>query len=242
MRQEDNSFFIEHKRPFSGKPIDTYHINLAFEFAYEMCFGRGHHRKHRSGGTLKRKGVELFANTFQGKLAEFCVYAEARSLKQEVSFPDLSVHGEGLWDESDLEIGDKKLSVKSMAYFSNLLLLEKADYNVKGSYIPSKNTIYDFIIAVRLKPDLKSVLRKERMLYNETVQKTELKKLVESNTWFYDISGGISNRGFREIITNNHLLPKGAMLNGKLQLDAENYYIELGRCLSLKELLTSNLT
>lgn len=234
---KDNSFFTEHKKSFSGKPVKSYYLNLAFEFGYEMCFGSGHHRDHRSGGSAKRKRVELFANAFQGKMAEFCVYDYCYEEKIEASFPDISIHGKGTWDDSDLVIENKKVSVKSMAHFSNLLLLETKDYNKDGGYLPNHDVINDMTLAVRLKPDLKAVFRKERILYNDSVEKTELKKLIDKNDWFYDLPGGITKVDFKKIISANQVIPKGALLNGKLPMDAENYYCELGLSIGLKLLI-----
>lgn len=55
-----NEYYINNRKNFNGIPIDTDQISKAFEFAYEMCFGSGHHRSHRSGGQTNRKNGEFY--------------------------------------------------------------------------------------------------------------------------------------------------------------------------------------
>ncbi len=69
-------WYLNNKRDFLQIPIEQNIIIESFNFAYNMVFGEGYHRKHRSGGQYSRKNGELFANTFQGKIAEFVVYNE----------------------------------------------------------------------------------------------------------------------------------------------------------------------
>ena len=52
LRKADNSYYFTHKRNFSTlTKLSEETLNLVFEFAFEMTFGRvGEHRDHRSGG------------------------------------------------------------------------------------------------------------------------------------------------------------------------------------------------
>lgn len=45
-----------------------------------------------------------------------------------------------------------------MSFFSNLLLLEKKDYDESGNYIHNRGQEYDYIVVVRFKPDIKRFL------------------------------------------------------------------------------------
>ncbi len=121
-----------------------------------MCFGDGHHRANRSGGDLERNSFRFSAILSKGKLAELVLHAN--SCKQESvsgENPDLEMHGEGIWDDSDLVANGKKINVKSGAFFSNLLLLETKDWNENGEYIPNANSdatnIYDYFVFVQNK-------------------------------------------------------------------------------------------
>jgi hypothetical protein len=44
--------------------------------------------------------------------------------------------------------------------------------------------------------------------------------------WEYDIAGYITNEDLKSIITNDFILPQKSMLNGKIPMDAENYYVQ----------------
>ena len=83
-------------------------IEEVFDFAFSMSFGKeGEHRSYRSGGTHKRKNGEIFANAFQGKLAEFAFYKEAIRYGLVINKPDLSVWELGKWDDSDFMLKEK---------------------------------------------------------------------------------------------------------------------------------------
>ena len=44
----------------------------------------------------------------------------------------------GKWDDQDFVINDSEISLKSMAFFSNPLLLETKNWDLQGNYIPLK--------------------------------------------------------------------------------------------------------
>ena len=71
--KKGNSYFITNKVPFSKIQIDKESILNSLNFSLKMSFGEGFHRGHRSGGSIIRNQVEVFSNTFQGKLSEYCL-------------------------------------------------------------------------------------------------------------------------------------------------------------------------
>lgn len=167
-KKDNNKFYINNKKDFKGISINEQFIISSFDFAFSMVFGDGYHRRHRSGGKHNRKSGELFANTFQGKLAEFIVHNELKKEGlNELNELDISIHGKGIWDDTDLEFKGKKINIKSAAFFSNLLLLEAKDWNDKGEYIPNINNessqSYDYFLMVRIKPDVKQLFQKEKI-------------------------------------------------------------------------------
>lgn len=94
-----------------------------------MSFGgNGEHRNHRTGGTHQRKKGEIFANAFQGKLAECAIYNQFYN-ELDITEPDFETYGLGEWDDADFYINDFKISIKSTKSFGNLLLLETRDWN-----------------------------------------------------------------------------------------------------------------
>lgn len=237
-KKDNNCFYVNNKKKFKPQVIDKQFVNSSFNFAFAMVFEDGHHREHRSGGKHYRQKGELFANTFQGKLAEFIVYNELQKagLKQ-LTEVDVSVYGKGVWDDTDLEVGSKKISIKSTAFFSNLLLLEAKDWNVEGEYIPnlnnSSNQNYDYFLMVRIKPDVKQLFQKEKIFYSNEIELQKLKDIIFNQNWFFDFGGVCSNVTIKHIISNAYFLPQNALLNGTIKMDADNYYIQSG---NLKEM------
>lgn len=232
-----NSYFIN--RTVKFRPIKTFSLRIVehvFDFAYDMTFGgQGEHRNHRSGGGMRRHKGEIFADTFQGKLAEYALYIELHT-KANVSEPDFNTYGLGAWDTVDLLIDNYKVSIKSTKSFGNLLLLETYDWDNIGRYIPN-NQMYDFTFLVRLNPYCEDIFRKNRILFSDLADYQSLKTLVCSENWEYDIPGFITLEELQYVINNNYIIPKGALLNGKTPMDAHNYYIQAGDMHGLDEIM-----
>lgn len=232
--QKDNSYFITLKKSFEENAIHPVFAKQAFDFAYEMVYGEGFHRMKRSGGEWNRTPLEIFQNTFQGKLAEIVLYENLKCHGIEVEKPDFSIHGKGIWDEADLKANGKFICVKSAAFFSNLFLLETKDWNSEGMYIPnhdlSKTAVYDYFVLVRIKPDIKNILRG----ISET--KENLSHEIEKVIWLYDIPGCCSVKTIQHVINYQYVIPKNALLNGTTKMDAENYYIQSGDLFHLEDL------
>ena len=246
LRQEGNRYFIDNKKIFQSIKIfkdDT--IDRVFEFAYAMTFGAGEHRDHRSGGSMSRKKGQIFINTFQGKLSELGVYItffkENREAYDKLSEPDFNVYGLGEWDSSDIEFGKIKISVKSTKFYGDLLLLETKDWSKKGEYIPNlsieKSSVYDIFVLVRIKPDAEKMMKERKILYSNSIDKEELYSLIKSTKWEYDIPGYITNEDLKFLINNDFILPKKSLLNGKILMDAENYYIQSGDMRNFEQLI-----
>lgn len=240
-----NSYHINTPKSFIATSIGNLQIKQALDFAYSMVYAEGHHRAYRSGGSIIRKKGEQFCNTFQGKLAEIFLYdflcLNYSDVK--VSEPDFSILGKGLWDDTDLKINDKyNISIKSMAFFSNLLLLETKDWNQDGAYIPNLSTdnngLYDYFIIVRLKQDIKQVFRQQNLFYsNENLSKDKIEEIILSHDWCFDIPVCASLKTIKYLIKNNKILAKGALLNNSVRLDAENYFCEVSELFPLEKMI-----
>jgi len=235
-------YYLNNKRDFLQIPIEQNIIIESFNFAYNMVFGEGYHRKHRSGGQYSRKNGELFANTFQGKIAEFVVYNEfINNGLSDLKKPDIGIYGEGVWDDTDLNYKGKKINIKSAAFFSNLLLLETKDWNKEGEYIPNisigSSKDYDYFILVRIKPDIKKILQSKKLFYSNEIEKKDLKEISFKDDWFYDFAGVCSQQTIKHIISHKYFLPHNSLLNGKIKMDADNYYIQSGDLKNINALI-----
>lgn len=236
----DNSYHISRKKPFQENCLVERDIIVkSFDFASEMAFGSGFHRNHRSGGDKKRNPLEIFFNTFQGKMGEFIVRDEFVNKKIDCSEVDINIFGKGIWDNGDLIINEKKICIKSMAFFSNLLLLEKNDWDENGLYLQNTDNKvkYDYFVAVRIKPNIKEIFT--NVVAN--FEKNEFSKILDLAKFYYDIPGVMSSETLKHIIRKGYVIKKGNILNKKTILDADNYYIQNGDLKDF-ELLINRLT
>lgn len=237
MPQFGNSYTIDRKRDFpnNSPSFKKATIKTVFDFAYDMTFGaKGEHRHYRSGGSKVRKNGEIFANTFQGKLAE-CAVCNALYTLDDSIIPDFSITGLGSWDTVDLNVGKKKIAIKSTKSFGNLLLLEKSDWASNGTYIPN-NINYDYFVLVRINPFCEELLARNRILYCDTIDKQNLFEIIDSESWRYENSGFVSLKQVVFAINNGFVIHKGDLLNNKIEMDADNYYIQLGDMGTINEL------
>ncbi|QCT43468.1 hypothetical protein FORC086_05065 [Bacillus cereus] len=231
------------------RPISTFGnqvVEEVFEFAYGMSFGSiGHHRNHRTGGNNRRRKGEIFADTFQGKLAEFALWELLNCNSIDVVRPDTEMYKQGIWDASDFEYKGIKIAVKSTKSFGQLLLLESADWNHNGLYIPNLGTgneLYHYFVLIRLSTFAADILKENRLYYNDMTNKEELKKLIVGERFSYDIPGYITRQDLIQMIQRNYFIPQGAYLNRiskNTKLDANNYYLQTGNLNDISNLITS---
>ncbi|MEN2416406.1 hypothetical protein [Flavobacterium mesophilum] len=241
-KNEGEYYFVSNPKPFNGISIDKTDVEKVLNFAYSMCFGEGHHRSTRTGGQYSRKNGEKFCNTFQGKLAEVVLYNHFKSNAVECNEPDFGIYSEGIWDDSDLEIQNKKINIKSAASQSNLLLLETKDWTLDAQYIPNltngSTNKYDYFILVRINPDIKKLFRNQRLMFNNEIPKTIIEELIFASSWTYDIAGYCSNEDLKKAIATKDILPQNSILNQYTKMDAENYYIQCGNMSNIEELIS----
>lgn len=234
-------YIINHTRTFA--PVSNISIQVikeCFEFSYEMAFGEGAHRRTRSGGVKRRSNGEIFIDTFQGKLSEFSMWEYLKKENIDALRPDTQVAGYGKWDSFDLEFQGKRMAIKSTKSYGNLLLLETKDWNSNGEYIPnieSGDSVFDFFILVRICPDGEDELKKKKILHSEIIDKPVLWGIIENQEWRYDVAGYITQGDLIRLIDKKYILPKGSLLNGRIEMDAENYYVQAGHMRDGKKLL-----
>jgi hypothetical protein len=245
LKKDNNKYFINSRRTFNPLiNFDENIVKMVFDFAFDMTFGKvGEHRAYRSGGQYNRKNGQLFINTFQGKLAEFGIYNFfINNGFKNMDKPDLSKWELGKWDETDIILNSLKISIKSTKHFGNLLLLETKDWNEEGHYIPNLNSTAsksDLFILTRVSPDGESIMKRERLYFSNTINegKEYLYKIISSENWEFDIAGFIDFDKLKYLISNKYILPQNSLLNGKIKMDAENYYIQSGDMSTSEDLI-----
>jgi hypothetical protein len=239
MSFEDGNYRVNKRAKFSKIGIlKTRTVSSVIDFAFAMTFeSKGEHRHSRSGGTISRGNLEIFLNTFQGKLSEFAV-ANVLYKHKDFKEPDLSTHGLGVWEDADFQLGENSIAVKSTKFYGNLILLESKDWDSQGRYLASVSEpkAYSHIILVRIKPDVEEVIRKLGLKMQVVIALSDLRSSLMGYEWEYDIPGYITNEDLKSVINNRLLIPKSALLNNAVKMDAENYYIQAGDLRPMSEL------
>lgn len=240
---------------FDSKPVSKHHQNYVrnfscnvktneyvenvFSFAVDMASRiKGEHRDHRSGGTYFRKAMEVFIDTFQGKIAEFGVYKFFKERGLDVTEPDTERMPLGEWDSVDIVVNGYKLCVKSAAFFSNSLLLEVRDWDGEGRYKPNiekDGGEYDFFLFCRVKPNLKEIIPKSKIGQNH--KKSVLLELLQKENWEVNLPGYISRDDFIFLIRNKFIIYKDDILGEKTVMDADNYYCQSGDLHPIEQLV-----
>ena len=220
---------VSQRIPYIATPFATSNdVKRAFYFAWDMTFGtQGEHRNHRSGGLLHRRNGQIFANTFQGKLAEFAICDYLKTMGYLVE-PDLRVEELGKWDSFDIRVGELDVSVKSTKKFGNLLLLESSDWSTDGVYVHHEGYGSSSVVSlVRVDPSPEDLLAKARLLYADQCVILDLKKVIAPLSRFtFQIIGAISPSDIGIAVRSGHKIPQGALLNAKTTMDADNYYVQ----------------
>ena len=228
-RIDNNKFKVTIKKEFFHDVVLSFdETGKAYEFASAMV-NDGEHRKTRSGGQASRNKKEIFANTFEGKLAELGFYSYCVDNGVDISEPDFSVSGLGIWDSYDFKYKEKYIAIKSTARYSQLLLLEIKDWNANGQYIPNidngKTAEYDYIVLCRVNPIVKGI-----------VDKAKDAKDIKEIEYEVEITGYITHEDVKYIINNNYVLEQNSYLN-KTKMDASNYYVQANDLREPEELI-----
>ena len=236
----NGTFFVNRKKTFSPSVYRNPRVvDKCFNFAWSMTYGGiGEHRSNRSGGTSSRKNGEIFANTFQGKMAEFAMFEIFENLEG-VKYPDLSLHPLGKWDTCDIVIGNYKIAVKSTKSFGNLLLLEASDWSMEADYLNNPKTESpDMFALVRIAPEVEKLMRSGRLLYSSTCERENLYSIVVTqHDYKFDICGFASRDDIKMAIKLDQRLEKGSKLNGTTTMDANNFYIQAGDLRTLDSMI-----
>lgn len=232
-REKENNAYIvldDYRKQFHPIVELDDDLDRCIEFAYNMTFGgKGVHRDHRTGGVIHRSNVERFQNAFQGKIAECGLYTVLSRNHLAVGELDFATYGRGEWDDCDITVGNARISVKSAAHFSQLLLLERRDWDENGLYIPDNQTEengYDYFVLCRVKPNVKDLFRDANIKDDDISSIEDVTKIIKSTNrkWQMDIPGYITREDLKSLINERFILPQGVLLNGRMRMDAENYY------------------
>ena len=91
--------------------------------------------------------------------------------------------------------------------------------------------IYDFLFFSRVNTDLHDLLNQIKISTEadpEALKPIFLEQILPKVSVALEVVGYVSNRNLVKMIEEEYILPQNAMLNGKTQMDASNYYLQSG--------------
>ena len=217
LNENGNSVFVTSPKKFKecGR-IDKYSstsLNWAYNNSYHGYF---------KGASSNKFSTLLDA--FIGKLGEFAVYEFFKSKNYNLELPELLVRNKGEWDDGDLFVEGQKVQVKTTIYSSNFLLLKRNDWDELGNYKwgkDGKDDKYGAFFLCRMSPDPRKIFLKEDSLEN-------LINICENISWRYEITGFLSKKDVVSGISNNYIINKGKLLNGKIPIREDLIYFQSG--------------
>lgn len=230
-KESDGRYSVFSKKHYKDKIDVSEYAAECIDHAYQLCWGSGY---------IKPKGRDKsakFKDSLKGKLGEFALYKHLLSIGHEVKYPDLTVLGEGKWDDGDLFIEgkdekgnavSKKLSVKTTYHFSDLLLLSKKEWDMNGGYLYTGSGIPDYtykaFFLCRMRQNLDNVLD---ISGDEDPGMENLYKSLEGIRFSMEITGYINIEDFKRIIQQGMFFNIGDYV-GKKKWDESFYYCQSG--------------
>ena len=221
LREENGKFAVTSKKSFKPSIDVSEYTADVIEWAYNNVWGKGHLKS--SGRDKSTK----FRDSILGKFGEFALYKHLVKIGYDLPSPDLTVMGYGEWDDGDLFLEGKKISVKSTNFFSDLLLLKKEEWDQEGGYLYGRDGIdrsYKAFFLCRMKPNLDDILPIEG---DDDPGIDHLNQCLEHVNFRMDIPGYITIEDFKKIIQNNMFIPAGGKI-GKKGFDLPLYYCQTG--------------
>jgi len=216
--KKGNSYFCNSKKNFNTNiNVDEFCAECA-RWAYDNTFN-GHFKK--SGRSLST----ILVDSLVGKIGEFIVYKFLVNRGYSPSYPDLSVRGYGEWDDGDMILDGKKLSIKTSTSGSNFLRLKRSDWDNAGNYLYGKSGIddsYKAIFYCRIKPNIRKILTKDEYLIEEFIEE------CSNITWGGEVSGFVKKEDLIFAIKENMVFEKSSLIDGKMPAFFDQIYFQIG--------------
>ena len=244
--KNDGEPYFEITRPRRYQEVSKFDGSIVLacaKFAFDMTVGdEGAHKSTRSGGLHSRNQSEIFANAFQGKLAEFALSSLLKSqINMENVAPGLETSPLGIWEGPDLVGSGFALEVKSAKSFSNLLLLEEKNWTKEGLYrhgIDGRPVSITHVVLIRISPSidrLSPALSQAMVRGHKALEKVH--NILKAEKWGFDCPGFVDSETLAFMVQKPLLLRQGERLGTRgTRMDATNYYVQAGDLLPIDSL------
>lgn len=226
-----NSYLTTKGKEFKSDFILTSALEEAFEFAFSHTVGKKKNLLSLFWGSKKQENVFEFAKAFRGKLCEIGLkkYLDTQGLS--VRHPKSQTWTTNKFENFELLVNNKKrILVKSIPYYSNLLLLDTELWDADASYGKgNKHRIhYDYFVLTRIKPGVIHLFENFKLSKDQEIDKEQIKKIVFAPCFKFEVTGYLSKDEVSYLKNNGQILPAGAIVNGNKELGHEYYYCQAG--------------
>ena len=123
-------------------------------------------------------------------------------------------------------MASREVAVLDIGSSSVRVVISRRGINGTFNILGVGESEYDFFFLVRMRPFATDLLKDLKLYYSDTADYNLLKSAILAEKWEYDIPGFITREDLIYIIRNGFIIPQGAMLNGRMRMDAENYYCQ----------------
>jgi hypothetical protein len=228
----ETSYLTTQGKDFKSDFILTSALEEAFEFAFSHTVGKKKNLASLFWGSNRQKNVADFAKAFRGKLCEIGMKKYLDMNGVSVRYPKKVKEWEtDKYENFELLVNhNKRLLVKSIPYYSNLLLLDTRYWNPDASYGNGlKNRIqYDYFVLTRIKPGVIHLFENFKLTKNQEIDKEQIKKIVFAPCFKFEVTGYLTKDEILQLKNNGQILPAGAIVNGNKKLEHEYYYCQAG--------------
>lgn len=219
LTKRENSYYANSKKIFSGNISVDEFAKEAAEWAYNNTY-HGHF-KNNEGRSINT----VLTDALVGKIGEFLVYKFFKTRGYDPSYPDLKTRSKGEWDDGDMIVDGKKMSIKTSSSVSTTLRLRRSDWNVGGDYLYGSSGVDDSYKAVffcRIKPDLRKIFANKDYSMEDFVDE------CSNISWIGEVTGFVRKDDVANAIKEGMILEKSSKLDGKMEIYFDQIYFQAG--------------
>lgn len=230
METSGSTYLTTKGKVFKSDFILTSALEEAFEFAYEKTVGKKRNLMSIFWGSKRKENVAEFAKAFRGKLCEIGLkrYFSVNNLS--VRYPKSHSWATDKYENFDLLVNGKRILVKAIPYYSNLLLLDTKMWKADASYGKGRRhrIQYDYFVLTRIKPGVIHLFENFNLTKDQEINKERLKEIVFAPYFQFEVTGYLSKDEVRYLHETEQVLAEGSIVNGTKKLDNEYYYCQAG--------------
>lgn len=225
------SYLTTQGKEFKSDFILTSALDEAFEFAFSHTVGKKKNLASLFWGSNRQRNVADFAKAFRGKLCEIGMKKYLDMNGVSVRYPKTRKWETDKYENFELLVNhNKRVLVKSVPYYSNLLLLDTDYWTDDASYKSGRRRRinYDYFVLTRIKPGVIHLFENFNLTKNKEVDKEQIRKIVFAPSFKFEVTGYLTKKEVADLRKVGQILPEGAILNDNKRLDHEYIYCQAG--------------